>query len=117
MGAVRNRVPLESLDPALRKETPDLVVEAVTRKTWSWAGRAGGVCRGLTGTVVNIKEPALGAQQLVGHHSVDVQVCIQGQDRPVEHRQGGPWAGGEGSLQGQLEPPPTLPRPAPVSHG
>lgn len=114
---MRNRVPLESLDPALRKETPDLVVEAVTRKTWSWAGRAGGVCRGLTGTVVNIKEPALGAQQLVGHHSVDVQVCIQGQDRPVEHRQGGPWAGGEGSLQGQLEPPPALPRPAPVSHG
>ena len=74
------------------------MVEAITRKTWSWAGRAGGVCRGLTGTVVNIKEPALGAQQLVGHHSVDVQVCIQGQDRPVEHRQGGPWAGGEGSL-------------------
>lgn len=111
MGAVRNGVPLESLDPALRKETLDLVVEAGTRKTWSWAGRAGGACRGLTRAVVNVKEPALGAQQLVGHHSVDVQVCIQGQDGPVEHRQGGPWAGGEGSLQGQLEPRPPSPAP------
>lgn len=69
--------------------------------------------RGLTGAVVNIKEPALGAQQLVGHHSVDIQVCIQGQDGPVEHRQGGPWAGGEGSLQGQLDPPPSPPPPRP----
>lgn len=90
MGAVRNGVPLESLDPALRKETLALVVETGRRKPWSWAGRAGGACRGLTGAVVNIKEPALGAQQLVGHHSVDIQVCIQGQDGPVEHRQGGP---------------------------
>ena len=71
--------------------------------------------RGLTGAVVNIKEPALGTQQLVGHHGVDIQVCIQGQDGPIEHRQGGPWAGGEGSLQGRPGPPPAPPPPPPPS--
>lgn len=34
-GGVRNGVPLESLDPALRKETLDRVVETGRRKTWS----------------------------------------------------------------------------------
>lgn len=65
--------------------------------------------RGLTGAVVNIKEPALGAQQLVGHHSVDVQVCIQGQDGPVECRQGGPWPGERGHCRANLTPRPPSP--------
>lgn len=74
--------------------------------------------RGLTGTIVDVKEGALGAQQPVGHHSIDVQVRVQGQDGPVEHREGGPWARRRGVTAGPIWPPPCpSPTHAPVSHG
>lgn len=74
-------------------------------------------CRGLTCAVVDIKEAAVDAQQLVGDHSVYILICIQGQDGPIEHREGGPWARRRSVTPGQ--PAPTLPppQPDPVSHG
>lgn len=68
-----------------------------------------GARRRLTCTVVDVKEATLGTQQLIGDHGIDVQVRIEGQDGPIEHREGGPWARGEGSLQGQPGPPPPPP--------
>lgn len=110
---VRHGVPPESQDLALRREALGL-----------GAGKPGarlgvlGWHRGLTGAVVDVEEATLGAQQLVGRHGVDVQVCVQGQDGPVEHREGGPWARGRGVTAGPTWPPPAPSRtPAPVSHG
>lgn len=118
---MRNGVSIESPDPTLIREVLDLAVGSLLAQPGDmepgWECWGGGWCASLTGTVVDVKETTLGTQQLVRHHGVDVQVCIQGQDGPVEHRDGGPWARGTGVTAGLTWAPAPRPTPFPVSHG